>query len=176
MEKPKLLYTETGPLGTPYKKGDWKEFAIHTEECVKGFFGEYQFLSNFWPAKVMLDGVEYKSAEVAYQAAKWKPENRDFFLTCTKIDSIDYNRKNTPDAYTPEDWTVRKLEVMKDLVHQKFDPALNLENYELLQTTGNKQLEEMNWWGDTYWGTDRDGNGENMLGKILMEVRISGSR
>jgi predicted NAD-dependent protein-ADP-ribosyltransferase YbiA (DUF1768 family) len=29
----------------------------------------------------------------------------------------------------------------------------------------------MNWWGDTFWGTDKDGKGENMLGRLLMEVR-----
>ena len=28
------------------------------------------YLSNFWPARVMLDGVEYPSTEHAYQAAK----------------------------------------------------------------------------------------------------------
>jgi len=167
----KLLYTEIGPKGVSYKKGDWREFASQTETEVKGFFGDYRFLSNFWPAQVVLDGVTYSSTELAYQAAKWKPEHRDFFQNCTELQSIDYNRKNTPDGYSEEGWNLVKTEVMKNLLGQKFNPQINPENYHLLVSTGTKHLEEMNWWGDLYWGTDKEGNGQNMLGKILMEIR-----
>ena len=37
---------------------------------ISSFDGPDRFLSNFWPCKVMLDGVEYASTEHAYQAAK----------------------------------------------------------------------------------------------------------
>jgi len=169
----KLLYNEIGPNGAPYKKGEWKDFAIQNDFEIKGFFGEYRFLSNFGPAKVFLDDVEYSSVELAYQAAKWKPENRSYFLTCTPLESIDYNRKNLPDMYSHEQWDAKKFDIMRDLIKQKFDWTLNPENYEKLKATGNKHLEEMNWWGDSYWGTDKNGNGENNLGKILMEIRDS---
>jgi len=167
----KLLYTEIGPNGETYKKGDWREFASQTEAEVRGFFGEYRFLSNFWPAQVILDGVGYSSTELAYQAAKWQPTKRDFFLKCTELESIDYNRKNVPDKYSENEWNLVKTDIMRDLLRQKFDPKINPENYHLLITTGDKYLEERNWWGDLYWGADKDGNGENMLGKILMEIR-----
>ena len=167
----KILYTEIGPTGSEYKKGDWKDFVIHNEKEVKGFFGEYRFLSNFWPAKVMLDDVEYTSTEIAYQAAKWKPENREYFKNCTELESIDFNRANNPDGYTEEDWNIKKNEIMKDLLLQKFDKNINPENYEKLKETGDKYLEEMNWWGDVYWGKNKDDNGQNMLGIMLMDVR-----
>lgn len=173
MSNSKLLYTEIGPNGSEYKKGDWKQFAIHTDKVIKGFFGDYRFLSNFWPAKVVLDDIEYKSVELAYQAAKWKKEDREYFLTCSELESIDYNRNQKPNAYSEEEWNNKKVEIMRDLLYQKFDKNINTENYEKLIATGNKHLEEMNWWGDVFWGTDKDGNGENMLGKILMEVRGS---
>lgn len=169
----KILYTEIGPNNSPYKKGDWEKFAIHNESEVKGFFGEYRFLSNFWPAKIILDDVEYKSIELAYQAAKWKPESRDIFLTCTGLDSIDYNRNNTPNGYSVDEWDSIKLNIMTNLVRQKFDPTINPENHKLLIETQNKHLEEMNWWGDLYWGTDKNGEGENNLGNILMKIRDS---
>ena len=35
-----------------------------------GFTGEYQFLSNFYPATVVLDDTTYPTVEHAYQAAK----------------------------------------------------------------------------------------------------------
>lgn len=37
---------------------------------IEGFFNEYRFLSNFWPAVVELDGIRYPTVEHAYQAAK----------------------------------------------------------------------------------------------------------
>ncbi len=166
-----VLYKESGPNGTPYKKGDWKSFAIHNEKEIKGFFGEYRFLSNFWPAKVFLDDIEYKSVELAYQAAKWEKEDRDYFQKCSELESVDYNRKNIPNSYAKEIWDKNKFEIMENLVTQKFNPDLNPENYKKLLETENKNLEEMNWWEDLYWGTNKNGVGQNMLGKILMEIR-----
>ena len=42
------------------------------------FKGEYRWLSNFWPARVRLDGVEFPTVEHAYQAGKvLDPEIRE---------------------------------------------------------------------------------------------------
>lgn len=64
---------------------------------------------------------------------------------------------------------------MASLVTQKFDKALNPELYQKLQNTGNKYLEETNYWEDTYWGVHKteakeEGVGENNLGKLLMKI------
>jgi predicted NAD-dependent protein-ADP-ribosyltransferase YbiA (DUF1768 family) len=37
---------------------------------IKGFQGEFRFLSNFYPCKVIFDRQEYLSSEAAYQAQK----------------------------------------------------------------------------------------------------------
>lgn len=121
----KILYTEKGPNNKSYEKGAWKEFAVHNESEIKGFFGEFRFLSNFWPADVELDGDKYENTEVAYQAAKWKKEDREFFRNCKALESVDYNRKNIPNAYSTEEWDVYKVNVMKKLLEQKFDPEKN---------------------------------------------------
>ncbi len=113
----------------------------------------------------------YKSVETAYQAAKWNPEDREYFLSCSELESIDYNRTHKPDRYSEEEWDLKKVEIMKDLLMQKFDPDINPENYILLKSTGTKYLEEMNWWGDVFWGKTKDGSGENMLGRLLVEIR-----
>ena len=39
-----------------------------------------------------------------------------------------------------------------------------------LRETGAEELVEGNYWGDTFWGVCR-GEGENKLGKLLMQVR-----
>ena len=41
-----------------------------SQNVIDRFDGEYRFLSNFWYARVSLDGVVYPYVENAYQAAK----------------------------------------------------------------------------------------------------------
>jgi GTP cyclohydrolase II len=60
---------------------------------------------------------------------------------------------------------------MDHLVAQKFNPTLNPDLYNRLLATGDKYLEETNWWNDTFWGKNLKGEGENHLGQILMQVR-----
>ena len=43
--------------GNYYKKGDWQNIPEiqHSNSAIKGFFGEYRFLSNFGEALIQLD-------------------------------------------------------------------------------------------------------------------------
>lgn len=128
---------------------------------VKGFFGEYRFLSNFWPAKVIFDGVTYPTVENAYQAAKVEKHLRFGFLS-----SPGEAKKLGQTLTLRPGWKSIKLEIMYKLCQQKFSQSPLKEK--LLATEG--LLEETNDWGDRYWGVC-DGIGENHLGKILMRIR-----
>lgn len=174
IEKDKLLFNEiTLDSGTLYEKGEWRNFPeiVHDEFNIKGFFGEYRWMSNFGKASVWLDMVAYSSAEIAYRAAKHSPQDRAFFLNCSSEDSITYNREKSLDFYTNNEWDMIKVDVMTFLLQQKYDPELNPSNARKLYETGDKYLEETNWWGDTFWGKDLKGEGLNTLGQILMDVR-----
>lgn len=174
-EKAKLLYNEISPNhdNKPYQNGDWRKVPEieHSENCVKGFFGEYRFLSNFSKAHIVFDGLIYSSVEKAYQAAKWHPDYRSYFVECSNEESIVYNREHKPNAYSAEIWDSIKLEIMDYLLAQKFDPAFNIENCNKLLETGDRYLEETNWWNDTFWGKTLQGEGENHLGQTLMSIR-----
>lgn len=177
-EQIKRLYDEIPfDANRPYEKGGWRNLPeiVHDECNVKGFFGDYRWLSNFGQAQIQLDGVAYPSVEIAYQAAKHAPEDRNYFFNCTSRDSIAYNRQNPPTFYTEEEWETVKVEVMRFLLEQKFNPELNPQNAQRLQETGNKYLEETNWWGDTFWGKDLNDNGKNTLGQLIMEIRANSS-
>ena len=129
------------------------------------FSGQYRFLSNFWPCVVTFDGAVYSSVEHAYQAAKTSDVGqREGIRNAVKAgDAKRLGRRVNMRA----DWDKVKQSVMLDLVRQKFqEPALRHQ----LKETGDAELVEGNWWGDTYWGVCR-GKGENHLGKILMQVR-----
>jgi ribA/ribD-fused uncharacterized protein len=137
--------------------------------AITRFTGEYRFLSNFYPKSVMLDGVVYPTVENAYQASKTIDKLiRLRFGSCTPAEA---KKKGRLIPIRP-DWDKVKVDIMRDLVAQKFEPPSPLGNM-LLATIPN-ELIEGNHWGDKFWGCVIDGDkfiGENMLGKILMEIR-----
>lgn len=131
---------------------------------IKGFFGEYRWLSNFAEVAVEYDGEIYCTTEHAYQAAKTldleerKAIQNELRPAWAKTRGRAVNIR--------PDWEQIKLLVMHDLLMQKYhqQPYKKL----LLDTEG--LLEETNGWGDIYWGVC-GGIGNNHLGQLTMIVR-----
>jgi ribA/ribD-fused uncharacterized protein len=133
---------------------------------IDSFSGINRFLSNFYPAVVVLDDDEYPTVEHAYQAAKTiDPEERRVIQSST---TPAMAKKLGRHVTVRDDWLDIKLGIMAELLVQKFtnDPRLS----DLLVGTAPAELIEGNWWGDVYWGQCR-GYGENHLGRLLMAIR-----
>jgi ribA/ribD-fused uncharacterized protein len=143
------------------------EYAIHDDKRVCGFFGPFRFLSNFFPARVHYEGLDFPSVEHAYQAAKYPPNQRAQFTSCTAGRAKKLG-KQAPDLDVVK-WDKKKFDLMALLVVQKF--SMNADLGEMLLATEDAYLEETNSWGDVYWGKNEDGEGLNKLGIILMEIR-----
>jgi ribA/ribD-fused uncharacterized protein len=162
-----LIYNETNLNGTPYKVGRWKEYAVHDDTRICGFFGEYRYLSNFHESYVFFHKIQFKSVEHAYQAAKsLDPKEWERF---SKLETAREAKKEGRKVQIRPDWEQVKLDLMFQFVFQKFNLSDFLCNQ--LTETGNKYLEETNHWNDTFWGVDIKNGGKNYLGKILMKVR-----
>lgn len=135
--------------------------------CIDLFREEYEFLSNFYPAKMEYEGIIYRNAEAAYQAQKCKfPKDRQMFCELYGNQAKKLGRS----IQIREDWEQIRLAVMENVVDAKFNqnPALARR----LLETGDKPLIEGNLHGDLFWGKDRKtGEGENHLGVILMKLR-----
>lgn len=133
--------------------------------AISGFFGDYRFLSNFWPAEVELDDVIYPTVEHAYQAAKFlDPEVREAIRI---LPSPGQAKRAGRKYQIRDDWSDVKFPIMRYLVFQKFaHPELEA----MLLATGSALLVEENTWGDVYWGQCK-GVGSNHLGNILMYAR-----
>jgi ribA/ribD-fused uncharacterized protein len=132
---------------------------------IESFHGEHRYLSNFWPVEIKYNGLIFKSVESAYQASKCKDkEDMHMFSDLSAYDAKKLGRK----IEIREDWEDVRIDIMKDLIALKFHPESNLLNA-LVRTYPNK-IVEGNHWNDTFWGICR-GEGENNLGKILMEHR-----
>jgi ribA/ribD-fused uncharacterized protein len=130
------------------------------------FRGELAFLSNFYPAQTEYEGVVYKTSEHAFQAAKsLDPRDRDYIRS--GAEASDAKRMGQA-IQLRDDWNDVKIQVMRDCLKSKFtrNPALAKK----LVATGDLELVETNWWGDDYWGKCTE-NGQNWLGKLLMELR-----
>jgi ribA/ribD-fused uncharacterized protein len=140
--------------------------------CIDDFRGDYHFLSNFAPAPVTLDGMQFPTVEHAYQAAKTlDPQERQQILGAS---TPGLARKMGRKLTLRPDWPDVKVKVMQDLVAQKFDGHPDL--VKLLLATGDGELMEGNTWHDNFWGDCRcprcaETTGQNWLGRILMEVR-----
>jgi len=132
------------------------------------FQGENRFLSNFWPCTVEFEGITYPSAEHAYQSAKTldMDERRRIAAMATPSEAKAAGRALVQRA----DWEQVKFDVMERVVRDKFTRPPNADLRAKLLATGDAVLEEGNTWGDKVWGVYQ-GEGENRLGKILMQVR-----
>ena len=134
-------------------------------KIIDQFHGPYRFLSNFWGAKVTLDGVVYPTVEHAYQAAKTLDAAERENIRAARAPNIA-KRMGRSVTLRP-DWEQVKVSIMLDLLRQKFrDPRWR----GLLLDTGAAELVEGNYWGDTFWGVC-NGGGLNQLGLLLMQVR-----
>lgn len=141
------------------------EIVIHTESMIKGFFGEYRWLSNFHDCPIIYDGLDYTNSEAAYQAAK-----TDDMFTKQRFQKMNgtESKKASKDLKVGREWHDIKKKIMYDVLRDKFTRNEDLKQKLLL--TGSKYLEETNYWNDTYWGVYM-GKGKNMLGELLMRVR-----
>ena len=133
---------------------------------IKEFQGQYRFLSNFWYANIVFDGLVYPSVEHAYVAAKTLDLNQRSKFTNPAIKPGGVKQMGRR-LKLRNDWEQIKLEVMEELVRQKFSRS---PLKEMLLMTGKQTLIEGNRWGDTFWGVC-NGKGQNHLGEILMKVR-----
>lgn len=131
---------------------------------VRGFFGGYRWLSNFWITPVHYEGQIYPSSENAYQAAKCKHESdREQFVICAPGKAKRLGRK----IEIRDDWDAVKHDTMSLILISKFNN--NPELKRKLIGLYDYYIEETNNWGDTYWGVC-NGVGENKLGLLMMTM------
>lgn len=132
---------------------------------IKGFKGKFGFLSNFHESSFYVDGEKYTSVEHAYQAHKTLDLTSRKLIREAKKPALA--KKLGQSVEVRKDWESVKLDLMRTFVYKKFsNPFLK----DLLLSTGDLKLINVNTWNDTFWGVCNN-VGHNHLGIILMEVR-----
>ena len=137
------------------------------KKIVKEFRNKYHFLSNFFPTKIIIDGLEYNSTEHYFQSMKFTDLKIQEKVRNAPTPSIA--KKIAKKFRKREDWYEINLHVMERALRVKFEiPELR----EKLIATDEMYLQEGNRWNDTFWGVDLNtGKGENHLGRLLMKIR-----
>lgn len=163
-------------------------------------FNGYAFLSNFWPdvktgAKeavfqhfpplrscypliVEVDGVEYKTAEHAFQALRWKKagnENAAYAIAhaATALDAKKLNtqlkKRYGPFSISPAEEVV----IMRKVLRAKFSTTENPVYAAALVTTGTRALHETRGRSASRWTKDvrNPPAQDDLLGQLLGEVR-----
>lgn len=130
-------------------------------------YGEF---SNFSRHPVYLDGKRYPTSEHYFQAQKFARTEPDYEekirLAKSAREAADMGRSRAHKLRP--DWESVKDDVMLAALRAKFTQHQELR--QLLLTTGDEELIEASP-TDLYWGTGADGQGKNMLGQLLVQVR-----
>ena len=130
---------------------------------INSFSDEYQFLSNFYNAEVVHEGITYRNSEAAFQAAKTK----DFRLR-REFSELNPSQAKLKGRHVMlrNDWEEVKDNIMYEIVKDKFTRNPDLRS--LLMKTNTAILIEGNWWHDNYWGDCLSEKCLNKEGKITL--------
>ena len=149
-------------------------------------YGEF---SNYWPAPITVDGVRYNSSEAYYHSCKfdsaWYKEqirlvrtpHRSKLLGAMRDQPIasqfaDLNpliaRARAEGVKLRSDWDEVRVRSMEKAVRAKLDQHPRIRSK--LMATKDAPIEEASPF-DAFWGTGRDRQGRNELGKLLMRER-----
>ena len=151
-----------------------KNYKADTAEdatAILGFFKEYRWLSNFWATTIEDDGIVYPSSEHFYQALKTKNKSLPQQIAKLPIKNV---RSYCRQIKIRDNWDSGKNLRVRAMWKVTVLKYKNAELRKKLLATAGQHLEEVNYWGDTFWGTVQKNNnriGENTLGQILMAYR-----
>ncbi len=131
----------------------------------KGFNG---FMSNFFEAPFVVDGVLYPTNEHFFQSQKFAGTKAEKYILALPTAAETAKEGKRRDLPLRKDWEEVKEEIMLIGLRAKF--SQNEEIREKLLDTEEAVLIENSPY-DYYWGIGADGSGKNRLGVLLMQVR-----
>lgn len=139
------------------------------------FSGPWAALDNFYHAPIDMPGIGWcDTVEHAFQAAKASNRKmRERIRTAAGPGAAKALGRDRSQNRYRKDWERVRYGVMRTALEVKF--ATHPDLLALLRSTGTREIQEGNTWDDTVWGVV-DGEGQNWLGRMLMDIRDHGFR
>lgn len=132
----------------------------------------YGAFSNLYKRSIVFEGRLYPSSEHAYQAGKARKDAvREWILSAPSPGLVAMAAHGLYTWDIVPNWAAIKFDRMRAVLKAKFTQHEDLR--ELLLSTGTARLVEagkVNNAVNRVWG-EVNGKGQNMLGKLLMELR-----
>ena len=133
----------------------------------------YGAFSNFARYGFDLNGKHWPTSEHYFQAQKFAGTAHEDEVRLAPTAGSAARAGRDRQLPLRRDWEEVKLEVMRTALRGKFGSHSVL--VDLLLSTGEEEIVEKTT-DDYYWGCGSEGNGLNMLGKLLMELRAEYQR
>jgi ribA/ribD-fused uncharacterized protein len=131
---------------------------------------DYYEFTNFYQSHIQIDNERWTTAENYFQAQKYigTPLYEAIRESQYARDAFTISRSPQGSRWRRKDWEEVKVDVMRVALYAKFtqNPDLNA----LLLGTGERMIVEHTS-NDSFWGDGGNGQGRNMLGTLLMELR-----
>ena len=141
----------------------------------------FDIFSNFYDEPLKIEGEIWKTGEHFYQAAKFAKnglqEDANIYRIIVEAETPGTAKRLADEYFSEENkershQALRTFQAMATMLNVKFAPG-TLARKRLMQT-GDLELVHLSS-SDFFWGQNRKGEGKNLLGKALMQMRDSGS-
>lgn len=141
---------------------------LDTPERVCFYEQDFYVLSNFSSFNLRWKGKIFPTSEHAYHWEKF--EDGDLSETIRTAPSAHEAFKLAERArwLRRDDWDDVKVDIMREILRAKVEQHEYVRRK--LLATGDRELVE-NSWRDDFWGWGPNRDGQNLLGKLWMEIR-----
>lgn len=137
-----------------------------------GFYErEFYLLSNFSAFTLSWKSVVFDTSEAAYHWEKFpdQPSIQSEILH-SKSAHAAFKIAEQCRSFRRPDWDAVKVVIMRDILYAKIQQH-EYVRCKLMETDDRELVEDS--WRDDFWGTGPNGTGQNMLGRLWMEVRAA---
>lgn len=126
--------------------------------------------SNFSRHPIFIDGTTYPTAEHYYQSQKFVTTDPTYAKAISRVTYAGDAAKMGRDPSRPlrGDWEDIKVDVMRKALRAKM--IQHRDVLDLLVESGEREIIE-NSPNDYFWGCGAENTGENVLGRLWMELR-----
>lgn len=142
---------------------------LDTDSQVFFYEQEFYVLSNFSAFTLYWRGWRFDTSEAAYHYEKFpnQPHVQDAIRLAASAHEAFKIAEGHKESRRP-DWDEVKIDIMRNILRSKV--AQHTYVYKKLMETGDRELVEDSW-RDNFWGWGPNQDGQNMLGKLWMEIR-----
>jgi len=130
--------------------------------------GMWGWLANFSRYSILLENRNWKTVEHYFQAKKFAGTSLEIEIANAETPTKAKQLAKQASRLKRPDWEGVRISIMYQALKAKFSQHHDLRK--LLLSTGNVTLIEDSE-EDDFWGQNRRGQGDNVMGRLLMRVR-----